>query len=580
MKKALTAAGSVGRIILAAGLIGAPMGAAAGVYDDCSAWWHFDFDGNANGLADVDEIRDQRDWGTAALKGSAGYHAASLTGVLGGPQWTNSTAVRPAGGQEYGGRSMRFNPAVNDSGQVWPDTFRVSGLGLAGSASLVTRFRWDGPAASGQSSFWLYNNHLEWNAYRGWLFGIMTNAAGSYLSFYTQKMTSNTDISVITGQWYDVALVLTDHGTNKVGTVEFYAWKEGGSQVYRKYNNTGVTNSINPAPLTTVGSENHVNNYATGNNIKSFKGEVNHLAVWNRALTAAEVNEAMSHPAPGFRIGLKNNKAEDLRVESEVDAEYWPGDPWHTMRRALTGGATDATLKLPLNTQQAGLDYVYHLRTQSAPSTADLRLIVNGVTNATKTAGGGQDLYWYVPRAQLQTGTNTVTLNYAAGPAAYISFDWLELDGAWQVGYDNNTPSEFVLESSAPDDFYVTDPNWQHLERAISSGETNVNIHFSLSPELIQKYFFKYTTRIISQGNGGTNHAFSVDFNTVVLKSYAPVPNGTYISFPLDRSLLRSGDNMVTFRYDDTPTIGGYLQFDFHRLEIAEAPKGTLIFMQ
>ncbi len=69
----------------AACLGGAPVRAVAGVYDDCAAWWHFDYDPNGNGLADTDEIRDQRDWGTAATKGATGHHASFSHGPLGTP---------------------------------------------------------------------------------------------------------------------------------------------------------------------------------------------------------------------------------------------------------------------------------------------------------------------------------------------------------------------------------------------------------------------------------------------------------------------------------------------------------------
>lgn len=371
--------------------------------------------------------------------------------------------------------------------------------------------------------------------------------------------------------------MLTDYGTNQVGTVEFYAWKEGGNLVYRKYNNNGITNSINPSPYTIIGSENHVNSYGTGNNIKSFKGEVNHLAVWNRALSFAEVNEAFGHPQPLFQIGLNNGSPFDLRPESETDADYIPGDPWHTMRRAVTAGLPEATIRLPLTGAQRRLPYVFHVETGTDGQAAGLELIVNGATNEMRTASNGSHLYWYVTTNLLASGTNTFTLRYAAGPSPYVSFDWLELAGSWQVGVEDNSQTEFIIESSAPDDYFVSDPNWMHLERALSSGDTNVMVHFTLSPELAAKQRFRYTTRIISQGDR-TNHFFSVEFNGAPLGSYSPVPDGTYLSYVLDRSRVKAGDNVFKVRYD-SPYVG-WLQFDFHRLEVLPYSKGTVIFMR
>lgn len=119
--------------------------ARGGVYDDCAAWWHFDYDPNADYKADVDEIRDQRDWGTAANKGVTGKHATSVHGPSGGPQWIDTPElVTPAGGQNYGRKSILFQPAVDSKTNCWPNTFRVSNLYLAGDVTLVTRFRWDG----------------------------------------------------------------------------------------------------------------------------------------------------------------------------------------------------------------------------------------------------------------------------------------------------------------------------------------------------------------------------------------------------------------------------------------------------
>jgi hypothetical protein len=175
------------------------------------------------------------------------------------------------------------------------------------------------------------------------------------------------------------------------------------------------------------------------------------------------------------------------------------------------------------------------------------------------------------------TGTNTFSLHYGSGPSPYISFDWLELAGSWQIGNEDNSQADFMIESSAPDDFFVADTNWMHLERAITSGDTNVNVHFTLSPELVSKYRFRYTTRIISQGDR-TNHFFSVDLNNSVLGKYNPVADGTYLSYMLDKTLVKPGDNVFKVRYD-SPYVG-WLQFDFHRLEALPWPKGTLIFLQ
>lgn len=548
----------------------------AGVYDDCAAWWHFDYDANSNGLADTAEIRDQRDWGTTNTPGSTGKHATVSYGPLGTPAWTNDV-IAPAGGDIYGGMSMWFNPLTNAT-QAFPDTFKVGGLLLTnGNATIITRFRWDGFAFNSSNPGWLYNNGLDWTPKTGWMFGVRdSNQLGMYVGQENVKLTTTT---VTTGVWYDAAAVLTDNGSSD--TVEFYLWSTNSGLFYQKVSCSSVTNAASTTTGTIIGAEASSSGYATGNALKAFKGAVNHIAVWNRALSYSEVMQAFCSPQPLFQIGLKNASLTDLRPESETGSEYVFGAPWNAMRREVTATERDVALKVPITSYQK-FNYVFHVRTLTDNGTsAGLSLIVNAATNETKTAGVGTDLYWYVPKETLLTGTNTFTLHYEPGSCAYVGFDWLELGGAWQVGYEDYNQAEFILESSVGDNFYVTDPVWKHAERALSYGDTNLVLHFSLSDELAQKYYYTYTTRIIGQGPSSlTNYAFSVEINGEYTASFPAQVNGTSISVPFDRTHNKTGENTINVMYNGPKTSaegGGYLQFDFHRLTVAEAPKGTLI---
>jgi len=572
-------------------LLGFVSGAArAGVYDDAAAWWHFDYDPNQNGLAETDEIRDQRDWGTTATKGASGKHATAVRGQAGAPHWTNSTAFRPAGGQEYGGKSISFQTAVDPAtSNCWPDTFLVSNLGLAGSATLLTRFRWDGYPTELEKVSWLYNNALEWNAYRGWLFGVRSNAFPR-LSLYTQRSEVMMDVSLTNGVWYDVAVVLTDGSAVTNDTIEFYLWRQNGALSYRKVATTVVTNSIGTGG-TIIGCEASPTGYATSNARKSFVGEVNHLAVWNRALSYNEVMEAFGNPQPLFQVGIKNNKAEDLRAEYETDSEYWPGEPWHTMRRAVTATDPEATLKIPLNALQTNLNYVFHLKTLNTSQPyqkAKLQLAVNATTNVALSAGQSQDLFWPVPKEQLVGGTNTFTLRHVGGTSPFVTFDWLELGGSWQVGLDNlSAGSDFEIEGSVGDDFYITDPNWKHLERAVVQGsDSNTVLHFVLSSEMVTNATFSYTTRIVQQGRNPDTlpvppYPFSIGVNGRILyQSATGVPDNTLVSIPFQPGDLRPGENSINLMFNST---NGWLQFDFHRLNVATWelpwPGGTLFML-
>ena len=454
----------------------------AGVYDDCKAWYHFDYatnytPGEANIIA-TNEIRDQRSWGSASVKGPGGYHATGLTGPLGGPQWTNAPVMpfgNSAGGGKYGNLSARFEPLTNGLGQIYPPAVQISNLQLPGSSTIITRFLWDGFTYSASYPGWIFNNNLDWGSSpekaRGWMFGVRGDG-GNRLGMYVGQTPFYLDTyTVVTGKWYDAAAVLTDNGPGTNDTVELYIWpnEPAGKLYYRKFITWAVTNST-PTTGAIIGSEPYQSgySYATNSNSgKSFKGLINHLAVWNRALSYSEVTEAFGYPHSRFQIGLNNNSLYDLGPETETDEEYEPNDPWHTMRRAVTPSAPLATLKLVLTNDQAKLNYSFHVKTLTdSNQSGSLQLIVNSVTNLPQEAGPGKDLFWFVTTNMLVKGVNTFTLKYVSGPTSFIGFDWLEFAGSWQIGFENYSTGEFSQEgNNLSPHFYVTEPTWTNVDR-------------------------------------------------------------------------------------------------------------------
>ena len=570
--------------------------ASAGVYDDCKAWYHFDFATNytvgSSNVINVNEIRDQRSWGSAATKGAGGYHATSVTGPIGGPQWTNAPVMpfgNCAGGGKYGNLSARFEPLTNGLGQTYPPAILVSNLQLPGSSTIVTRFMWDGFAYSASYPGWIFNNNLDWNTSRGWMFGVRGDN-GTRLGMYVGQTAFWLDTyTIVTGKWYDAAAVLTDNGT--ADTVEFYLWpnEPAGKLYYEKFTTSVVTNSISTSGAV-IGSEPYQGSYSyatNSNSGKAFKGMINHLAVWNRALSYQEVTEAFCYPQSRFQIGLNNNSLYDLGPETEAHEVYVPNDPWYTMRRAVTPTTPLATLKIDLTNDQANLNYAFHVKTLTdSDQSGSLQLIVNSATNPAQTASNGKDLYWLVTSNLLVKGSNTFTLKYAAGPASSIGFDWMELAGSWQIGFENNAAPEFSQEGgSLPAHFYVTESTWTNVYRAVTFTTTNAFVHFTLSPELKQKYRFTYTTRIFGQGGytASNIYPFSININNLRIISYPAVPNGTYIQIPLNREDLVSGENFIQLMYNGALVYnpnGGWLQFDFHRLNMSPWPGGTLLRMK
>ena len=544
--------------------------ASAGVYDDAVVWWHLDYAPNyvEGGLNQIQpgELRNQSDWGATSGIGLPPL----ITGDNGGgPVWTNAPVDCPIGGRRYGGVAAWFRqlePATT------PDTIRLTNLvaGVAGaSATLVTRIYWDGQFYQDDLA-WIFNHSLDWNGGKGWIFGIK----GSSLYMYMGS-TSKTGPAIQSGKWYDIAFVLTDNGDSDV--VEFYSFPHNDKLAYRRETSVALVEA--DRILGVVGSEASTG----GSRGKAFGGMMDHFAFWNRALSRDEVMEALCFPQPLLQVGLENGSALDLGPAGTTTAVFRPGDAWHTMPRSITS-ERGVTFEMPITNVMTSCNYVFHVKAAECVdgNSAKLLLRVNGQANTARDAlriGSGGSVFWPVAKDRLLNGTNTFELTVAGGPATEVVFDWLSLEGGWQVGYDNNSKDEFSPENGAPDDFYVTDKNWKNMEAALarhSSMETNTVLHFALSPELAGKtgIGFTYTTRIIQQSHGTSEaspppeppYPFSIHLNgTTILKSDG-VANGTLVPLTIPSGLLRAGMNNINLTLD-TDTMANWIQFDFHRFE-------------
>ena len=541
--------------------------ASAGVYDDVAAWWHLDLSDTGT-VVNAADIRDARTWYS---QGS--YKATSIQGT---PDWTTSVPLRgPGGGQVYGGRGLDFTPAVDGGGNVAPDGFHVSDLALGGDATLVTRFKWDG-YPSDQASAWMYYNAYGNN--QGWLFGLSGGSANPRVLRYSSTGQGGSHQPAWTttpGTWYDLAVVLDDNGTSD--TVTFYRWEEGGALLKQTYNVSWVNDVLNTTG-TRVGFES-----TSGTNArKSFDGVIENLAVWNRALSETDIHAAFGHPDPAWSIGIDNNSSANFNMESSAGNDYTTGEPWGGLSRALTqygGRQIDIHFEQTVNSQQAALPYVFHVDTANGrTATFPISLLVNGHLLSTQDVPRDGDAQWFVPAQFIRNGTNTLSLRYNgprveyADGGSYITWDWLELGGSWQVGVDNNSQSEFRAESASyPDDFFVTDPDWMHLERALTAGDPTINLHFGLSEEMAE-YDYLYTTELYGQ-NPGSGNPFGVSINGIPLGSVAGSPNGTVLDFFIPKWMVQAGDNVISLNYQAG---SGWTQFDYHRLEAVIPEPATL----
>lgn len=264
--------------------------AAASVFDDAAAWWKLDY-ADSGEVTSAAQIVDASSYGRNAT--SISYSSSTPEWELG---WTTVPAFGPGGLPAVGPeqRGLRFQPVVtgpNTSGtdKVSTGVF-ASNFSVSGSATFLTRLTWDGRVTDDNTWAWLANNGL--NTGMGWLLGLSNS---NKLSYYVASGTgASTATTIATDTWYDLAMVLNDDDGDGTGTVTFYLVPEGGPMIVETFSNRSIRSTSSPSIR--IGSES--GGEGTGNNTKAFSGVVDYIALWDRALSAKEVREAMLVPEP------------------------------------------------------------------------------------------------------------------------------------------------------------------------------------------------------------------------------------------------------------------------------------------
>jgi hypothetical protein len=563
----------------------------AGVYDDALFWWAGNSDTNGDGIAQAQEVRDAIHWDSPSA-----IHATDMHGRLGGPAWVTQPVPLPSRGETRTLPCLHFAPATNYNETTmtcWPDIINKSAFAVGGSATLVMRMRWDGLLSTNRAELtgldaFIVQNAYDWNNYRGWMFGVSgweSGVDGSFTILSGQAW--KRAFTITTNVWYDVAAVMTDNGDKDA--VDLYMVSNGGTLSHNHFDCSDVSTDIDTARGFHIGSEAYADGYAEAQVKNAFRGDIQQLALWNRALTQEEIAEAFGFPGRLWQVGLANGSGAEFSGSGSAPLTNAVTDAWRAMPAAAVSGRP-VTYSFDMTAIQASLPYAFHLKTLPfAGKLASLVLSVNGQDVKERHFRSGDDVYWFIPAADWTAGANTLTLTLKsrydiAGLAASVPFDWMELSGSWQVGNVDNTQKEFANENDAPDDFYVTDSNWMHLERAIigrEDSETNTVIHFTLSPELADSYTFTYDTKVISQGTGcAGKFPVALFINGQLMYATNGVPDGTPVAIPLAPGLLHSGDNSINWTATGTGLTDPWFQFDFHRLAIqqpAEKPATDFI---
>lgn len=251
---------------------------------NAAALWKFD--GASSGfVTSAAQIVDSSGNGhnATAMTNPGNTNIAWASVPLTGPG--GASTVNPFGSE---GRGVSLQPYVVTPGltdTVQTVGFTVNNFSVTGSATIATRFLWDGYISDDPDArnAWMYNN--GYGASSGWLFGMVSDQLRLF-QFGGGLSTFAATLTIQTGIWYDAVAVLTENGESggPTDSVSFYIFPDGGS-LYT----TNITGTITnrSGTISNIGGE--TLGQGSSNQRKAFDGTIDYLAVWDRALSQEEV---------------------------------------------------------------------------------------------------------------------------------------------------------------------------------------------------------------------------------------------------------------------------------------------------
>ena len=271
-------------------------------------------------------------------------------------------------------------------------------------------------------------------------------------------------------------------------------------------------------------------------------------------------------------------------IEASPDGAPVNSDDWYGMPAALAPGES-VDIAFWLKDYEHTLPQT--LRLTSAPgSSGGLDVSVNGTAmKKTLKSVPGATKTLFIPGELFLSGSNT--LHLANNLPGTVKFDELALGGSWQVGFADDSNSEFGSHLLSPP-FYVEDGRWKDFNgvatvrtntiSAIVPVELATSVHpVAFSVRAYTPFAYKetyYPSPMVCQliVNGEERKSFT-------LGDY-PSSSKHYETFTVD---LEAGDlkaGLNTFAIAcNAPGAGGnqnYLVIDCWRLEIKNLPKGMV----
>ena len=383
-------------------------------------------------------------------------------------------------------------------------------------------------------------------------------------------------------------VVSSTTGNNETqGNIQHLTTRYGEKVGYNK----GVTTQ--PSGSLVVGTESPPNNnnliaitntptvqWVANNAGKAFRGSIQQIAFWKRALTLDELREALAWPNPDvLKIGVQDDSSSEFAAPGSAAAASMDDREWNVPSALAAGGSQTFAFQLKDKSNSAQSQVFRWIATSDSAS-GIIRVTVNGKTGPTGIVRPGERTCIFLDGSFFRAGANELTVTRVDAGAQPLRFDAAVLGGSWTVGLQDRSYNEFAHESSPTANYWTLDGNWKSVRRAfLGSGSANTNQtwHFSLPDDLAGRYAGRLTCGVV--GNSAADTELSISYDGVEFAHKVKPVTGDEFVRDLDASDLAQGVHRISLVNGKGPS-GNYWGPDFVRLDLIAPPNGTMLILR
>ncbi len=360
---------------------------------------------------------------------------------------------------------------------------------ISNEFTMVFRLRLDS-----QSTMYLLKAGYRGWAQNGFLLGFMTdkNHDGCvYMTAYRTASSGGSNANVNfdkvflpTNTWIDVG-VIVGNGKLRIGAATPVSLSARGNNptiVFQQQNLWTDNCILTGESYYLLFGETLYSTESTSAANSSFKGSVQQIAVWKRALNDQEVMDAFGMPRPAiFRTGFDNGTSNEFGGTRSNASQTIEGlGSWQGVADTMLAGDTWA-VNFDALQDEAGLPQMFSIRSLPSSESASLQVSINGMSIGARYVGSNGCAFWPVASNIVVQGANIALIRRMDGGSGAFRMDAMELGGSFGVGIiDNSNSTDNMtypnrMSTGVPS---LADPNPQHWPRNLQTYDSISNIHF------------------------------------------------------------------------------------------------------